>query len=248
MTESPFPFGTAEEAPALEQESEGGSSRRNLVALGGLAALLVAGGAAFLLLGGGEDTTEDIAFVPPARTTVTTPAVVVPKAVKLPVATDVPLGRNPFKALYVQPAAAATDGAPAAGPAAAPAPAAGPAIVLVTPAGPFGGTSPGTSPGTVPFPAPTNGGAAPAPGTRPVAVEHDLVLRRVSGEGATLSAAFTIDGKATSAKVGETFGPTSEIKLLSLQEGPEPGRWTAVLQVGDADPFDVVIGESVRVR
>lgn len=243
MTESPFPFGAVEEAPALE-ESESGS-RRNLLALGGLAALLVAGGAAFFLLSGGEETSEDIAFVPPARTTVTTPAVAVPKAVTLPVATNVPLGRNPFKALYVQPAAAPADAAPT-GPATAPALAGGPAIVLVTPTAPTGGTSPGSAP----FPGPTDGGAAPAPGTPPVAVqhEHELVLRQVSGKGDALSAAFTIDGKPTSAKVGETFGPTSEIKLLSLQEGPKPGRWTAVLQVGDAAPFDVVIGESVRVR
>ena len=242
MTESPFPFGTVEEAPALEEESERGS-RRNLLALGGLAALLVAGGAAFFLLSGGDEPSEDVAFVPPARTAVTAPAVIVPKAVKLPVATNVPLGRNPFKALYVQPAAAPADAAPT-GPAAAPAPAGGPAIILVTPTAPTGGTSPGSAP----VPGPTTGGAAPAPGTPPVAVEHELVLRRVSGEGDALSAAFTIDGKATSAKVGETFGPTSEIKLLSLQEGPQPGRWTAVLQVGDAAPFDVVIGESVRVR
>ena len=242
MTESPFPSGTVEEAPAPEQESESGS-RRNLLALGGLAALLVAGGAAFFLLSGGDETSEDVAFVPPARTAVTAPAVIVPKAVKLPVATNIPLGRNPFKALYVQPAAAPADAAPT-GPATAPAPAGGPAIILVTPTAPTGGTSPGSAP----FPGPTDGGAGPAPGTPPVAVQHDLVLRRVSGDGDALSAAFTIDGKATSAKVGETFGPTSEIKLLSLQEGPQPGRWTAVLQVGDAAPFDVVIGESVRVR
>lgn len=240
MTESPFPPSTVEEVPALEEESESGS-RRNLLALGGLAALLVAGGAAFFLLSGGEETSEDIAFVPPVRTTVTTPAVAVPKAVTLPVATNVQLGRNPFKALYVQPAAAPADAAPT-GPATAPAPAGGPAIVLVTPTAPTGGTSPGS----VPFPGPTDGGAVPAP----VAVEHEheLVLRQVSGKGDALSAAFTINGKPTSAKVGETFGPTSEIKLLSLQEGPKPGRWTAVLQVGDAAPFDVVIGESVRVR
>ena len=243
MTESPFPFGAVEEAPALEEESESGS-RRNLLALGGLAALLVAGGAAFFLLSGGEETSEDIAFVPPARTTVTTPAVPVPKAVTLPVATNVPLGRNPFKALYVQPAAAAPDVVPVAGPAAAPAAGGVPAIVLVTPTGATGGTSPGT----VPFSGPTAGGAGPGPGTPPPAVEHDLVLRRVSGEGDALSASFTIDGAATRAKVGQTFGPTAEIKLLSLQEGPQPGRWTAVLQVGDGGPFDVVIGESVRVR
>ena len=237
MTESPFPFGTAEEAPALEEESESGS-RRNLLALGGLAALLVAGGAAFFLLSGGDETSEDIAFVPPPRTGVTAPAIVVPKAVTLPVATNVPLGRNPFKALYVQPAAAPADAAPT-GPATSPALAGGPAIVLVTPTAPTG---------SAPFPGPTDGGAGPGPGIPPVAVEHELVLRRVSGEGDALSAAFTIDGAATSAKVGETFGPTSEIKLLSLQEGPQPGRWTAVLQVGDAAPFDVGIGESVRVR
>ena len=241
MTESPFPFGAAPEAPAHEPEAEP-TNRRNVVALGALAAVLLAGGA-FFLLGGSEDV-DETAFVPPARTSATTPAVVVPKVVKLPVATNVPLGRNPFKALYVQPAAAATDGGPAAGPAVAPAPAGAPAIVPGTPTGASGGTSSGS----VPVSGPTYGGAAPAPGTPPPAAEHDLVLRQVSGEGDALSASFTIDGAATRAKVGETFGPTREIKLLSLQEGPEPGRWTAVLQVGDGGPFDAVIGQSVRVR
>ena len=50
------------------------------------------------------------------------------------------------------------------------------------------------------------------------------------------------------AKVGETFGPTKEIRLISLQEGPGSGQWTAVLQVGDGGPFDAVTGQAVSVR
>lgn len=74
------------------------------------------------------------------------------------------------------------------------------------------------------------------------------MLMRVFGEGKDQSAVFSIDGKQQTAKVGSTFGPTAEILLLSLQQGPEDAQWTAVLQVGDSDPFDVVTGEPAYVR
>jgi hypothetical protein len=48
--------------------------------------------------------------------------------------------------------------------------------------------------------------------------------------------------------VGSTFGPTAEILLIGLTEGPDAGMWTATLQVGDDAPFDVKIGEPAYVR
>jgi hypothetical protein len=78
-------------------------------------------------------------------------------------------------------------------------------------------------------------------------VKHELILLRVLGEGADRSAVFTIDGTEQTAKVGGIFGPTSQILLRELTEAPE-GVWTATLQVGDGDPFDVVTGEPAYVQ
>jgi hypothetical protein len=93
---------------------------------------------------------------------------------------------------------------------------------------------------------------APARGTgtaHPAATEekHKLILLRVFGTGPDQSAAFSIHGTEQIAKVGSIFGPTAEILLLELTEAPA-GTWTATLQVGDGDPFDVKMGEPAYVR
>lgn len=238
MTEPYNPFGAVEEAPAFPEDDTAGG-KRNLVALGGLGAVLVAGAAYFLVLSGGDATEDALAIVPRTPAAAAPAAVASPAAVKLPVATKVQLGRNPFKALYVQPAAVAEAPAPAA-PATPVAVGGGTTIVVGG-----GGTQAPTGGGTQ---APTSGGGTAAPAPKPAVKEYKLVLTRVFGdEGSDLSAVFTIDGKQQTAKVGSVFGPTAEIKLLSLQEGPKEGRWTAVLQVGDGDPFDVVTGTKVYV-
>ena len=74
------------------------------------------------------------------------------------------------------------------------------------------------------------------------------MLTDVYGTDAERSAVFVVDGKQMIAQVGTVFGPTAEIKLVKLQEGPQDDQWTATLQVGDGDPFDVVTGEAVFVR
>ncbi len=74
------------------------------------------------------------------------------------------------------------------------------------------------------------------------------MLQRVYGTGKDSTAEFTIDGRKVVAKVGVRFGPTSEIRLISLQQGPKAAQWTSVLQVGDGEPFDAVTGEKVSVR
>lgn len=155
MTESPLPYGAVEEAPA-EAEAESGS-KRNLVALGGLAAVLLAGGA-FFLLSGGEEVEDEIAFVP-AKARPAVVAAAPPKVAKLPVPTKVALGRNPFKALYVQPAAvsAPSGGAPTTPVAVTPVGGAAPIIVL----GP-GSTLP-VAPRPVAAPFPVVQPLAPAP-------------------------------------------------------------------------------------
>lgn len=235
MTESPFPFGAVEDAPYEDEPAK--DSKRNLIALGALAVVALAGGA-FLFLGGGDDLEEDVAFTPPPRAAAPA-AEATPQAVVLPVANADQLGRNPFKALYIQPAAEATDPGettPVAPPVVEP-PVVQPPVIINPPVY----IPPPTS---NPTPAPTR----PPITTPPTAVEHPLVLDDVYGNDGDRSAVFIVDGKQMIAQVGTVFGPTAEIKLILLQEGPGEDQWTATLQVGDGDPFDVITGETVFVR
>jgi hypothetical protein len=84
-------------------------------------------------------------------------------------------------------------------------------------------------------------------GGQPTGEKHKLILLRVFGEGPDRSASFSIDGQEQTAKVGSIFGPSSQILLLELTEGPA-GHWTATLQVGDGAPFDVAHGEPAFVQ
>ena len=166
MTESPFPFGAAPEAPAPEQEAEPGS-RRNVLALGALAAVLLAGGA-FFLLGGSEEVLDETAFVPAGARPAVTSAV--PPVAKLPVPTKVALGRTPFKALYVQPAAAtASTDVPAAPAPVSVVPIGTPIVVVGPGVSPVGGTAPAPAPYPVQQPPPRRRPLRPRPRRAPSA-------------------------------------------------------------------------------
>lgn len=232
MTEfNPFSAADEPEAYAPEQDAasaDGGRNKVLVIALGAVVGVALAAGGFLFLSGGGDD--EE--FAPVARAA--RPAAVAPAPSaqpKLPAPANLTLGRNPFRALYVEPAPAPAPEPPAVTPPITTDGGSNPVIII------GGGASGGT----------TGGGAAPAP-QQPTAKEHKLVLLRVFGTGKDQSASFSIDDKQQTAKVGTTFGPTAEILLLSLQEGPKEGQWTAVLQVGDGDPFDVILGEPVFVR
>ena len=56
------------------------------------------------------------------------------------------------------------------------------------------------------------------------------------------TAVLTVDGASQTVRVGDDFGPDGSLLLLSLQQGPDDGQWTAVVQRGSGDPFDVVTG------
>jgi hypothetical protein len=227
-------------------EAGGADNRRTVVAAGVLAVVAVAAGAFFFL--GGGDAEEVPAAAPATSATSAAPAApeaAVPVAATLPTATNLSIGRNPFKVpgLYIPPP-------PEVPSSAAPAP-----VATGTAPAPVGtGTAPapvgtGTAPAPV-VPAPAPVGTAPAPGgtvAPPAPEKHKLVLLRVFGEGADRSAAFSIHGTEQIAKVGSIFGPTAEILLIELTEAPA-GTWTATLQVGDGDPFDVITGEPAYVR
>ena len=94
---------------------------------------------------------------------------------------------------------------------------------------------PGTSTGT-----PPSGGAS--------LVGRQLSLTRVEAAGEDFVAVLSLDGTPSRVAVGASFGPGGELLLLSLQQGPVDGQWTAVVQRGRAEPFDVVTGTPVRLR
>jgi hypothetical protein len=212
-------------APEAEEQT-GGTSRRTLLVAGGLVAALALGGGGYVLLSGGSD---DLSSAPPVQhfgVTKTTKAQTPTKAVtpvkktavKVPVTSTVPLGRDPFHALYVPSVAA-------------------PATSVAT------GTN--TTPATT-----TTGGSTTTPTTtnpgpaRPTT--YKLSLTKVTGSGKDLTATFTVGGKLMVAKVGTVFGPTGELKLLSLGQNSK-GVWVATIQVGDSEPVDAPKGATLYV-
>jgi len=74
-----------------------------------------------------------------------------------------------------------------------------------------------------------------------------LELTRVEGASDRLVAVLAVDGQPVRAGVGDSFGPGGQLLLLSLQQGPANGQWTAVVQVGQGEPFDVVTGTPTRL-
>jgi hypothetical protein len=74
-----------------------------------------------------------------------------------------------------------------------------------------------------------------------------MALLSVDGGQAARTAVFTIDGAQQRVAVGESFGPSDSVLLLSLQQGPDAGQWTAVVQLGQGEPFDVVTGVVVQL-
>lgn len=247
MTEPFNPFGADGEAPGLVEETEtGGDSKRNLIALGGLGAVVLAAGAYFLVSSGGDDALEDTAFVPPQPRAAAPAASAAPQAVKLPVATQVALGRNPFKALYVAPAAAA---APAGGggtttPVVTPTTVApvtgGGTPIVVTPPTTGGTTAP------VPPQQPTTGGttAPTAAPTRAPAQQSTLSFTSVSRKSGEPVGSFVYDGTMVSGGVGDVMA--GKLKVISLQQDAT-GKWFANLQLGDGSPFEVFEGQKVVV-
>lgn len=227
-------------AEAADAAAEPGppDRRRTVVAV---AALAVAGlaGAGVLLLGGGSDELDEATTVSagPVGSVAAAPDVPVPTPPV--VAEDARPSRDPFQVLYAPPAPAGagttgtgttgigTTGAGPTGTGGAPAPGSpgAPASVPTT-------TVPGAAP-----PAPV--GAAPAPASR------RLLLKTVSGSAASRTAVFALDDEQLTVGVGDAFGAAGDLLLLSLQQGPADGQWTAVVQVGQGEPFDVVTGSPV---
>lgn len=205
---------------------------------------------AWLLLGGGDDL-DDLGAVPAAAAVPPVAASAAPTpspSVQFPDAEQVQDGRDPFAALYTEtaPGAAAT-AAPALPAAGAPAPGDETAGGLPDSGGlPATGGTPAT--GGQPATGGTPRGSAPdAPVAGPAAAVA-LALLRTEGTDAARTAVFTVDGAEQAVAVGESFGPDGGLLLLSVQQDPDRGGWTAVVQQGSGDPFDVVTGVPVSLR
>lgn len=230
------PFAASDEVQEYVPEEvfseESAGSKRNVVALGALAAVALGAGAFLLLGGGGDDTLEE--YVPAARAPrAAAPAQTGPVST-LPVASKVTLGRNPFRALYVEPAAAP---APAGGTTTTPTTTGGttttPIVVVDGGSTSGGSTSGGTTP---PPPAP-----APAPAQSTVALKSVTAGK----DGSNPTATFDYDGKTVSGAPGDVMA--GKLLVISIQQDVM-GGWFVNLQLGDGEPFEVHERQTVVVQ
>ena len=236
------PFAASEEASeqfAAEVSEDGSDSKRNVIALGALAAVAVGAGAFFFLGGSGGDE-ELEPFVPAAKAPgAAAPAPSASPVVTLPVASKLTLGRNPFRALYVEPAAA-TGGTTSGG--------------TTTPTTTSGGTTGGTTtpivvvdggPAPAPKPAPTSGtGNQPAPAPAPAYSTLQLKGVTAAKDGTNPTGTFVYDGKELKGAPGDVMD--GKLLVISIQQD-HTGSWFANLQLGDGEPFEVHQRQTVVV-
>ena len=211
------------EEVVAEESSDG---KRTLLLLGGLAVAALGAGS-FFFLGGGDSEEE---FTPIKRAP--RAAAAVPSAAPvttLPVASTQTLGRNPFRALYVEPAAA-----PAEAPAAPTSPTTTdggtttPIIVV------DGGPAPAPAPAQ---PAPAQPKPAePAPAPAPAYSIVQLKSVAAAKDGTNPTGTFDYDGKALTGAPGDVMD--GKLLVISIQQD-HTGSWFANLQLGDGEPFEV---------
>ena len=240
MTETTFPFNDAPEeavAPA--------PNRRNLLLAGGLAAVLLVGGGGYYLFGTSSADDTAVAFTPrpvrtgaPAtKTAVKAPTKAKPAAVtKVPATSTEHLGHDPFKALYVQPVAAAAPLTPAAVPG---------AMTGTTPA--TTSVTTGTAPTTTTTGTTTTG--TPTTGTTSAAgTPYPLQLVSVSKPSPeTRFFVFKVAGVSKTVIPAQRFGKYGELIVLAYTKTASGTVTGAIIQVGDDSPMGVAIGEKVTV-
>jgi hypothetical protein len=209
VAETPAPF-------LPETDDTGPDNRRKLMIVGAIVGVAVLAIVAFFLLkGGGSSPDAAGGFVVPHHA-VKKPAAAAPGAapvVKLPKRVVTPVGRDPFKPLYVAPAAA-----PAG------------TTTTSTPVSSSTTTTPSTG-GTT-----TTTTASSTPSYHPVWVQ----LRSISSTQAVFAVGYS-NGKTLKAvkytvrapKSGSRTAFASSFALLSIRNG------VATLQFGDGSPFQV---------
>ena len=226
MSEPTFPFPTD---AAAEDDAPPASRRRTVLALSGLGVVAL-GVAGYLVLSGPDEAPLDLGLPTGGAVAAATPSPPAPTA-PAPATARSRAGRDPFSG------PAGTGAAPAApAPDAAPGPAApGTGTPAVTPALPEDDVLPGSGPalGTAcRSVAASVSGPAPAAALRtsPRAPHRPCPC---CGSPATRPRSSPSTGPWRRSASGRTSGRGSLV-LLSLQQGPDQGSWTAVVQRGRA--------------
>lgn len=217
MNESSFPF----EQPAMpglfadDVESDGGRRPRLLV--GGLIAALVVGAGGFALVGGGSGV-DELGPTNRSALAVSAPVAEAAPGAHVPEPNTEQIGRNPFKARYVEPP---------------PPPPPPPAPV----------TPPAPVPVQVTIQAPT------APAAEPQPSEYPLTLVSVGDPQPEVRVVtWKFEGKTLEVLPGQRFGKYGELVVLAYATNEDGSQIEGViLQVGDASPFTVKLGETVKV-
>ena len=230
-----------------EPAPDHGDRRRKAVALGALAVVTLAGAGVLLLTGGGTDELDE-APITPVRPVTGTVAAPDARAQPPEVVEDARPARDPFQAVVVAsaPAAPTTPGAAGAPGSSTGSTGAAPGSTGATPQGPppsDGAAVPVTAPAAPAAPLAPADAAGSAPGTAP----RRLALGRVEGSGDQRKAVFVVDDESITVSVGDSFGASGDLLLVSLQQGPADAQWTAVVQIGKGEPFDVVTGSPVTL-
>ena len=195
--------------PSSDAGNGGDDNRRKLAIVGAAVGVLVLGIVAFFLLkGGGSAGTQDQTFTVTHHPTKSVPAAA-PPVVKLPKHVAAPVGRDPFKALYVAPAAA--------------------------PAGATTSTSSTTQTstgGTTTTPTGSGGTTSTTPTYHPVWVQ----LHSFTTSTATFDVGYS-NGKTLKAVRYSAVKPlhnfASSFELLSIRNG------TVTVKYGDGSPFQL---------
>lgn len=204
MSESTIPFqgSTAvmdRPAPDLGPEPEGtGGNRTKLLALGGAVALLVVALVAYLLVfsGGDEPLEEGVPPVTPSSSGAGADPAPEPATNTLPKLSNKNFGKDPFKALIVEPAAAV---APVA------------ADPIGTTPGTTGTVLPGATTGST-----DTGGSAPSTSTPAESTSHTFKVVDVAPDNSRIS--VRVDGKVyRNLKAGEVFATYFKVRLISGQ-------------------------------
>ena len=228
MSESTFPFGGTDEPEAVAvdtQDEDGG--RKPLLVIGGLVGALALGAGAFVLLGGGGADDAELDLAVPTRSAPDAAAPQQEAVAIIPAASADAVGRNPFKARYIAPveAPAAAETA-TVDPAALPLPQQPVQITLAAPA-----------------PAPATAPAEQAP------AQYKLTLKAISEpqpEARTVT--WEYEGKEAKVLPGQRFGKYGELVVLAFTANEDGTQVTgAILQVGDAAPFDAKLGQTYDV-
>jgi hypothetical protein len=222
-----------ETQPSVEEPPT--TDRRKLALLGGVAVLALAGAGYFFLGGSGGSTDEGLGVVPhhvtkPIVKVAAKPVSVAGKGtkpvVKLPPVSTAVLGRDPFHPLYVLPVAA-----PAA-------------VQVTTPtatsptAPPATGTTGSTTGGTT---GGTTATATPAP------TRYRITLLSVKSTG-TRTFTFRIGSVTKVVVTAQRFGKYGELVVLGTIKNSRGTVTGALLQVGDADPVTIHLGERLTVQ